>query len=153
MCAYSQNLNGIDYCNMSIYMFPISFPFVIGVILVNSNSYWLYGNTATYMYIINKLYNRGSLDRPPHFPQKIWFCQDRWSLLTCSVMLKCRCFCKNVWSVKTDGLSWQWSLKTGFTKRFTNLLRSTSCVVGVGAGGWLGEGGGTHALVDLPVFT
>ncbi len=41
--------------------------------------------------------------------------QDRWFLVTGSVILKVGPSAKNVWSLKTGGLSWQWSLKTGFT--------------------------------------
>ncbi len=40
--------------------------------------------------------------------------QDRWSLVTGSVALKCRLSARSMWSFKTGGLSWQWSLKTGF---------------------------------------
>ncbi len=47
--------------------------------------------------------------------------QDRWSLVTGWVALKCRLSARSIWSFKTghvslgSGLSWQWSLKTGFT--------------------------------------
>ena len=43
--------------------------------------------------------------------------QDRWPLVTGSVTstLKCRNFSRNIWSFKTGGVSWQWSLRTGFT--------------------------------------
>ncbi len=44
-------------------------------------------------------------------------CQDRWSLVTGSVILKCRSFCQK-YVVFQD----RWSLKTGFTvyKRSTH---------------------------------
>ncbi len=56
-------------------------------------------------------------------------CQDRWSLVTGSVILKFRFFCQNVWSIKTGGLSWQWSLKIGFTVHCTCCI--ASCFVWV----------------------
>ena len=40
---------------------------------------------------------------------------DRWSLVMGSFTPKCRIFPQNWWSIKTGSLSWQWSLKTGFT--------------------------------------
>ncbi len=41
-----------------------------------------------------------------------------------TVILRCRFFCQNVWSFKTGGLSWQWSLKTGFTVYYKHFLNS-----------------------------
>ncbi len=42
-------------------------------------------------------------------------CQDRWSLVTGSVYRKCRSICWRCMVCQDSGLSWQWSLKTGFT--------------------------------------
>ncbi len=41
--------------------------------------------------------------------------QNSRSLGTGSFTLICGTFCQKGWSFKTGGLSWQWSLKTGFT--------------------------------------
>ena len=42
-------------------------------------------------------------------------CQDRWSLATGSVILKCMSFCRKCMALSRNVVSWQWSLKTGFT--------------------------------------
>ncbi len=42
-------------------------------------------------------------------------CQDTCSLVTGSLILKCRSFCRKC-VVKTGGLLYQWSLKTGFIR-------------------------------------
>ncbi len=42
---------------------------------------------------------------------RIGHCQDRWSLVTCSVILKCRSFCQNLCVICQD----RWSLMGGFT--------------------------------------
>ncbi len=44
-------------------------------------------------------------------------CQDRWSMVTGSLGMHCNAepSAMNMWSFKTGSLSWQWSLKTGFT--------------------------------------
>ncbi len=59
-------------------------------------------------------YSRTYLERPPHWPQKCGLSRqvvsgDRFSYIEVSPSAKI------MWSVKTVGLSWQWSLKTGFT--------------------------------------
>ncbi len=38
-------------------------------------------------------HSRTFLERPPHWPQNV-VCKDRWSLVTGSVILKCRPFCQ-----------------------------------------------------------
>ncbi len=50
----------------------------------------------------------------PIGPQNV-VCQDRWSLTIGLIVLNLGPSAKNVWSFKTGGLAWQWSLKTGFT--------------------------------------
>ncbi len=54
-------------------------------------------------------------------------CPDKLSLVTGSVGLKCRSSATNVWFVKTGGLSWQWSLKTGFTVSQSPYWYKVSC--------------------------
>ena len=58
---------------------------------------------------------------------KIVVCQDRWSLVAGSVILKCSSFCKKVWPFKTGGLWWQWALKTGFTVIYNVALLINIC--------------------------
>ncbi len=41
--------------------------------------------------------------------------EDRWSLVAGSFPFKYRPSARNIWSFKTGALSWQLSLKTGFT--------------------------------------
>ncbi len=42
--------------------------------------------------------------------------QDRWSLVAGSITLECRTFCQEYVVLQDCScLSWQWSLKTGFT--------------------------------------
>ncbi len=44
-------------------------------------------------YDLMMMYSRTSLERPPHGPQNV-VCQNRWCLVTGSVILKCRSFCQ-----------------------------------------------------------
>ncbi len=65
--------------------------------------------------LIFNLYSRTFLVRPPHWPQNCGLSRqvvfgDRFSYVE-----NIGPSAKNVWSFKTGGLSWQWSLKTGFT--------------------------------------
>ena len=63
-------------------------------------------------------YTTTCLERPPHIGHKSVVCQDRWSLVTGSVILKYRSFCRKCVYCKTGGLSWQRSLNAGFTVSF-----------------------------------
>ncbi len=60
-------------------------------------------------YLICK-YSRTCLERPPHW-QKNVVCQDRWSLVTGSVILECRSFCQKC-VVCQD----RWSLMAGVSQ-------------------------------------
>ena len=59
-------------------------------------------------------YSRTCLERPP-IGHKNVVSEDRWSLVTGSVILKGRSFCSKCVVFKRKVVSWQWSLKTAFT--------------------------------------
>ncbi len=61
------------------------------------------------------MYSRTCLERPPHWPWKCGFSRqvvfgDRFNCIE-NIGPSAR----KIWSFKTGGLSWQWSLKTGST--------------------------------------
>ena len=60
-------------------------------------------------------YSRTCFERPPHWPQKCGLSRQVVSCERFSYIEILFSDAKNVWSIKTGGLSWQWSLKTGFT--------------------------------------
>ncbi len=61
------------------------------------------------------MYSTTCLERPPHRPQKCGLSQQVVSGDRFSYIWNIGLYAKNVWSVKTGGLSWQWSLKIGST--------------------------------------
>ncbi len=69
----------------------------------------------TYNYLPKaNLYSRTSKERPAHWPQKCGLSIQVVSVIG-SDILKYKSFCQKCVSVKTGGLSLQWSLKTSFT--------------------------------------